>query len=365
MKLVEAQEGRRVLDRLFGYEMSLVALPPGRRRRRRPAGSRASPPASSSSGSGTAWRSASATYWDLDGDVRDAERRRDRSRRRSPRSTGKRLASGPRLRRRRPARSSAGADVALLDEDDAAALAARLDDAAFTVASVESRTVTERPTAAVHHVDAPAGGGAQARLQRGAHDVRRAGALRARATSPTCAPTPRTLSDQAIDAARGQIRRCTATSTCPTEPRDVPQQGEERAGGARGDPARGRSHAHPRRPRARAAGRRRAPPLRPHLEAHGRVARWPTRGSGASPLRLAATSTAGEEAMFQATGRTIEFPGYLRAYVEGADDPDAELEDREAILPPLAEGDARRRAASCARRATPRSRRRATPRRAW
>ena len=42
--------------------------------------------------------------------------------------------------------------------------------------------------------------------------------------------------------------------------------------------------------------------------------------------------------MFQATGRTIEFPGYLRAYVEGADDPDAELEDRETILPPLEEG---------------------------
>ena len=56
-------------------------------------------------------------------------------------------------------------------------------------------------------------------------------------------------------------------------------------------------------------------------------------------LRLVATSTAGEEAVFQASGRTIEFPGYLRAYVEGADDPDAELEDREAILPPLAEGD--------------------------
>jgi DNA topoisomerase-1 len=46
-----------------------------------------------------------------------------------------------------------------------------------------------------------------------------------------------------------------------------------------------------------------------------------------------------EDATFQATGRTIEFPGYLRAYVEGADDPDAELEDRETILPPLAEGD--------------------------
>ena len=55
-------------------------------------------------------------------------------------------------------------------------------------------------------------------------------------------------------------------------------------------------------------------------------------------LRLDATSTTGETATFQATGRTIEFPGYLRAYVEGADDPEAELEDRETILPPLDEG---------------------------
>src|SRR5207302_9184375 len=55
-------------------------------------------------------------------------------------------------------------------------------------------------------------------------------------------------------------------------------------------------------------------------------------------LRLMATSTTGEQATFQASGRTIEFPGYSRAYVEGADDPDAELEDRETILPPLEEG---------------------------
>jgi DNA topoisomerase-1 len=54
-------------------------------------------------------------------------------------------------------------------------------------------------------------------------------------------------------------------------------------------------------------------------------------------LKLAATSSAGEAVTFQASGRTIEFPGYLRAYVEGADDPDAELEDRETLLPPLAE----------------------------
>ncbi|MGQ9589696.1 MAG: type I DNA topoisomerase [Planctomycetota bacterium] len=40
-------------------------------------------------------------------------------------------------------------------------------------------------------------------------------------------------------------------------------------------------------------------------------------------------------AVFQATGRTIEFPGFLRAYVEGADDPDARLADRERPLPPV------------------------------
>ncbi len=46
-----------------------------------------------------------------------------------------------------------------------------------------------------------------------------------------------------------------------------------------------------------------------------------------------------EEAIFQATGKNIEFAGYLRAYVEGADDPDAELADKEILLPAVEEGD--------------------------
>jgi DNA topoisomerase I len=41
------------------------------------------------------------------------------------------------------------------------------------------------------------------------------------------------------------------------------------------------------------------------------------------------------DAEFRATGRHIEFPGYFRAYVEGTDDPEAALEDQEAALPPL------------------------------
>ncbi|MBX2988902.1 MAG: type I DNA topoisomerase [Bdellovibrionaceae bacterium] len=46
------------------------------------------------------------------------------------------------------------------------------------------------------------------------------------------------------------------------------------------------------------------------------------------------------DALFNATGMTIEFPGYLRAYVEGSDDPDAELQEREVRLPALKARDA-------------------------
>jgi DNA topoisomerase I len=48
---------------------------------------------------------------------------------------------------------------------------------------------------------------------------------------------------------------------------------------------------------------------------------------------------AGDGAEFTAGGKTIEFAGYLRAYVEGSDDPQADLADREAILPTMAEGE--------------------------
>lgn len=42
---------------------------------------------------------------------------------------------------------------------------------------------------------------------------------------------------------------------------------------------------------------------------------------------------------FRASGKTISFPGFLRAYVEGTDDPELELADKEKLLPPLKEGE--------------------------
>jgi DNA topoisomerase I len=46
----------------------------------------------------------------------------------------------------------------------------------------------------------------------------------------------------------------------------------------------------------------------------------------------------GGGAAFEVRGKTIDFPGYLRAYVEGSDDPDADLADQETLLPPVQEG---------------------------
>ncbi len=54
--------------------------------------------------------------------------------------------------------------------------------------------------------------------------------------------------------------------------------------------------------------------------------------------RITVTVAIGD-AVFQVSGRTIEFPGYLRAYVEGSDDPDATLADREDVLPQVAVGE--------------------------
>jgi len=56
-------------------------------------------------------------------------------------------------------------------------------------------------------------------------------------------------------------------------------------------------------------------------------------------VRLGALAAGGEDTEFSASGKVIEFAGFLRAYVEGSDDPQGDLEDREVRLPALAPGD--------------------------
>jgi DNA topoisomerase-1 len=55
-------------------------------------------------------------------------------------------------------------------------------------------------------------------------------------------------------------------------------------------------------------------------------------------VRISAPTTGNGSAVFTTSGKVITFPGFIRAYVEGADDPRADMPDKEKILPRLATG---------------------------
>src|SRR5882672_10153118 len=56
-------------------------------------------------------------------------------------------------------------------------------------------------------------------------------------------------------------------------------------------------------------------------------------------IEISAAADNGQQAVFAASGKAIEFAGFRRAYVEGSDDPAAELEEQETVLPTLTVGE--------------------------
>jgi DNA topoisomerase-1 len=335
MKLVEAQEGRRTLDRLYGYEVSNVAfrrIGPGTSAGR--VQSVATRLVVDRERARMAFRSGS--YWDLEGTFAEASNGDAAS---FPATLitldGKRLASG---RDFDPdtGRLNDAADVALLDEAAVTALGTRLQDQPFTVASVESRTHAERPKAPfiTSTLQQEAGrklGFSSARTMHVAQGLYERGLITYMRTDST------SLSAQAVSAARNRIRSLYGDAYLPEQPREYrskvknAQEAHEAIRPA-GEAMRTVDDvAH----ELRGSDERRLYDLIWKRTVASQMADARIRRV---TLRLAATSTDGEQVVFQATGRTIEFPGYLRAYVEGADDPDAELEDRETLLPPLDEG---------------------------
>ena len=187
--------------------------------------------------------------------------------------------AGPRLRPHGKLRT---ADAVQLGEDDARALAAALEGVGFTRHVGRGEAVHAPPGAAVHDVDAAAGGEPQAPPQLAADDARRPAPLRER--------LHHLHAHRLDDAVRVGARRGPRAGARAVRRRDragraapVHAQGEERAGGARGDPSGRRPVPDARRGAPRAVGRR-AQPLRPDLEADGRVAD----GRRARPDRLGA-----------------------------------------------------------------------------
>ena len=342
--LVDAYQARRVLDRLYGYEVSPVLwkkvmprLSAGRvqsvatrlvvdRERER-----------------IAFRA--AQYWDLEAEFAtvtpgDQAQGGDGG---TPGSFGATLVSvdGQRVAQGRDFTSLGelrGSGILHLDGEAAAGLAGRLQNAEFKVRSVDRKPYKRSPVCTVPHHHAAAGGVAEARLLRQAARCRwRSGCTRT-ATSPICGPTRRRCRRPRSTPPGGRRATSTASPTCPDEPRVYAskvknaQEAHEAIRPA-GD--------HFRTPEQVARdGLSRDEQRLYDLVWKRTVASQMKDATGESvSVRVAGTSSAGENAEFGASGNVIKFYGFLKAYVEGADDPNADRDDRERRLPPLAEND--------------------------
>ncbi|MFI0943347.1 type I DNA topoisomerase [Streptomyces sp. NPDC021020] len=336
-RLVDAQETRRILDRLYGYEVSPVLwkkvmprLSAGRvqsvatrlvveRERER-----------------IAFRT--AEYWDLTG-VFDTGRAGDAS---DPSTLNARLVSvdGRRVAQGRDFDASTGAlkqgaTVLQLDESAARALAAALADVPFAVRSVESKPYRRSPyapfrtTTLQQEASRKLGFGAKATMQV-AQKLYENGFITYMRTDST------TLSETAVKAARAQVTQLYGADYLPDKPRTYAGK------------VKNAQEAHE---AIRPSGDRFRTPAETGLTGDQfrlyeliwmrTVASQMKDAVGQSvTVRVAGTSTDGRDAEFSASGKIITFHGFLKAYVEGADDPNAELDDRERRLPQVTEGDA-------------------------
>jgi DNA topoisomerase I len=328
-RLVDAQEARRILDRLYGYEVSPVLwkkvmsnLSAGRvqsvatrllveRERAR-------------------MRFRSASYWDVDG-VFQKGKTGERFGATLVGLDGRRLATGKDFGDDGALKAK---NVTVLDEARAVGLAERLADAPFEVRSVEERPYRRAPYAPFMTSTLQQEAGrklrfSSARTMRVAQDLYEQGYITYMRTDST------TLSDQALEAARAQARTLYGREYVPAKPRRYDHKVKNAQEAHEAIRPAGESF---RTPEATGLG---GDMFRLYdLIWKRTVASQMADARGQSvQLRLGATSSAGEDAEFAASGKTISFPGFLRAYVEGSDDPDAALEDQEVRLPALAVGD--------------------------
>ena len=314
--LVDAQETRRILDRLYGFEVSPVLwrkVGPGL------SAGRVQSAATRLVVDRERERLAFVSALVLGSDRRalarghrdpvhvQARPPRRPARRQRPRLRRPRRAQGRRRRARRGCRRSASRTRC------------GMPGTVFEVASVEIEAVHPPTGRSVHDLDPAAGGRAQAALLGPPDHERRAGAVRERATSPICVPTrPRSRSRRS-QAARAQATKLYGAESLLAAAAPVHRQVEERAGGPRGDPPvrRGLPHAvrareHPSRQRGQA--------VRPDLEAHGRLADGRREGLDGIRHDRRRRPSRRARAEFTASGTVITFRGFLAAYEEGHDE---------------------------------------------
>ncbi len=323
-QLVHAQETRRILDRLVGYTLSpllwkkiawglsagrvqsvAVRLLVKKERQRR------------------AFRQGS--YWDLKAILEQEKTSFDA---RLVSLAGTKIATGSDFDPN-TGQIIAGRTVRLLNETEARQLQERLTDKTWTVTELEERPVTRKPSAPF--TTSTLQQEANRKLRLSARDtMRTAQSLYEQGYITYMRTDSVHLSEQAIAAARSCVEQMYGKQYLSPKPRQYTTK------------SKGAQEAHE--------------AIRPA----GSTFRTPQdTGLGGRELQLydliwkrtVATQMAEsqqthitidlqvEDAGFRSTGKRIDFAGYLRAYVEGSDDPEAALEDQEVILPLLKVGD--------------------------
>ena len=323
-KLVDAQETRRILDRLYGYEVSPVlwkkvtqGLSAGRvqsvatrlvveRERER-------------------MKFVAADYWDIEGRFDP-----DEFNARLAAVDGKRVAQGRDFGQDGKLKSD---DLAHLREADARGLAARLDGVAFVVRSVERKPYSRRPAAPFMTSTLQQEASRKLRFSsqttmRVAQRLYENGYITYMRTDST------TLAESALTAAREQARQLFGADSVPASPRRYDRK------------VKNAQEAHE---AIRPAGTHFRTPDQVRGELRGdelalyeliwrrTIASQMADAKGETvSVRLGATSSSGEDAEFATAGTVITFKGFLAAYEEGRDDEVAE--DEGGRLPQLTQG---------------------------
>ncbi|GAA3722441.1 type I DNA topoisomerase [Gordonia hankookensis] len=334
--LVDAQETRRILDRLYGYEVSPVLW------------KKVMPKLSAGRVQSVATRIivdrerermafVSADYWDIAAtmDAGDAA---------TPSTFGSRLVSVD------DARVATGRDfdargalkrpdgVVVLDGPRATRLADALDGADMSVTSVEEKPYTRRPYAPFMTSTLQQEAGRKLRFSsdrtmRIAQRLYENGFITYMRTDST------TLSESAINAARDQARELYGDAFVHPTPRQYTRKVKNAQEAHEAIRPAGETFRTP----GQLAGQLESDEFRLYeLIWQRTVASQMADAKGTTmSLRISGTASTGERCTFAASGRTITFPGFLSAYVETVDEQTGgQADDEENRLPNLTEGQA-------------------------
>lgn len=327
--LVDAQEARRILDRLYGFAMTMVVRQRARSRSAGRVQSVATRVVVERERERIAYRRAS--YWDLDGLFETTEG--------APfeaslvRVDGKRVASGRDFDSLGQLKSD---EVHPLDEAAATKLAGELGACSFEVGPVERKPYKRNPSPPFMTSTLQQEAGkklrfSSSRTMRAAQLLYENGHITYMRTDST------TLSKTALDAARKQIAELYSEEDLPKEPRQYTRKVKNAQEAHEAIRPAGDTFKTP----AEVAELVSFPDARKVYELIWKrtiASQMESARGHTITLRMGTKTAAGTAAEFSVSGTTITFPGFLKAYVESDDGDTENAGKKEAHLPNLTEG---------------------------